>query len=143
MPVLTENFYETRIANNESPSSEMYKDVPELTIDEREKQKEIYGPGCAAVQYTKIHCTACNKHIGSALDNDKDRFVHPLLKVLVCRNCLDFYTSGEFDKDEDGSELYCRWCGQGGKVLCCSDCCYVFCQVRFKFVLFIFYCNVC
>lgn len=81
------------------------------------------------IQHTKIHCTACNKHLGSSLNNQIDRFVHPMLKVLVCRSCLEFYMSGEFEKDEDGSELYCRWCGQGGKVLCCTKCAFVFCQV--------------
>lgn len=85
------------------------------------------------VQFTKIHCTACNIHLGSALDGQGNRFVHPLLKVLICKNCYHFYTSGEFEKDEDGSELYCRWCGQGGQVMCCSNCEMVFCKVGFHF----------
>lgn len=67
--------------------------------------------------------------MGSSLIKQKDRYVHPMLKVLVCKSCYNFYTSGDFEKDEDGSELYCRWCGQGGKVICCSKCEYVFCTV--------------
>ncbi|VEN38789.1 unnamed protein product, partial [Callosobruchus maculatus] len=87
------------------------------------------------VQYTKIHCTACNVHLGSALDGQGNRFVHPLLKVLICKNCYYFYSSGEFERDEDGSELYCRWCGQGGQVMCCSKCEMVFCKkcIRINF----------
>ncbi|KAH1028115.1 hypothetical protein HUJ05_001509 [Dendroctonus ponderosae] len=60
------------------------------------------------VQNSKIHCTACNVHLGSAMIGANNRFVHLLLKVLICKNCYHFNTSGEFKKDEDGSELYCR-----------------------------------
>ncbi|XP_044254333.1 uncharacterized protein LOC123004887 isoform X2 [Tribolium madens] len=98
-----------------------------LTPEELELKKRLYGP-TNPIQYTRIHCTACNVHLGSALEGQSNRFVHPLLKVLICKECYHFYTSGEFEKDEDGSELYCRWCGQGGQVLCCSKCEFVFCK---------------
>ncbi|RZB39488.1 uncharacterized protein BDFB_002093, partial [Asbolus verrucosus] len=98
-----------------------------LTAEEQELRKRLYGP-TNPVQISKIHCTACNVHLGSALEGQSNRFVHPLLKVLICKECYHFYTSGEFEKDEDGSELYCRWCGQGGQVLCCSKCEFVFCK---------------
>uniref|UniRef100_A0A6P7GMS2 Transcriptional regulator ATRX-like n=1 Tax=Diabrotica virgifera virgifera TaxID=50390 RepID=A0A6P7GMS2_DIAVI len=99
-----------------------------LTAEELELKAKTFGEK-NPVQLTKIHCTACNIHLGSALDGQGNRFVHPLLKVLICKKCYHFYTSGEFEKDEDGSELYCRWCGQGGQVLCCANCEMVFCKV--------------
>ncbi|KAJ8919378.1 hypothetical protein NQ315_016471 [Exocentrus adspersus] len=105
-----------------------------LTSEEHQLRHDTYGEK-NPVQYTKIHCTACNVHLGSALDGQTNRFVHPLLKVLICKDCYHFYTSGEFEKDEDGSELYCRWCGQGGQVMCCSNCEMVFCKkcIRINF----------
>ncbi|CAH1999021.1 unnamed protein product [Acanthoscelides obtectus] len=80
------------------------------------------------IQFSEIHCTACNCHLGSALACSPNMFVHPLLNVLVCKNCYEYYTSGDFEKDEDGTEMYCRWCGQGGNVMCCAACPMVFCQ---------------
>lgn len=81
------------------------------------------------MKHERIHCTCCNKHIGTAVKPDPcNRFKHPLLNVIVCEKCYLFYCSGDFEKDKDGSELYCRWCGQGGQVFCCSKCPYVFCK---------------
>lgn len=50
-----------------------------------------YTEGKAYIQYTKIHCTVCNAHLGSAAANFRDIFIQPLLKVLICKDCFEFY----------------------------------------------------
>lgn len=90
--------------------------------------------GRAYVQYTRIHCTVCNCHLGSAVANFSDIFIHPLLKVLICKDCFEFYQSSDFIQDDDGNENYCRWCAQGGTLVCCTKCPKVFCKVRYCWI---------
>lgn len=95
------------------------------------RKTEIDFSGKTYVQYTRIHCTICDSHLGSAVTNFKDIFIHPLLKVLICRDCFQFYQSEDFERDVDGTDKYCRWCGQGGTLVCCTKCAKVFCKVKF------------
>ncbi|XP_050341963.1 uncharacterized protein LOC126768112 [Nymphalis io] len=98
-------------------------DIPE---EERTYYKNKF-KDLNTVTSVRLHCSACDRHLGCSARNESRMRPHPLLRTLVCHTCHTFYNSGEFEKGDDGSELYCRWCGQGGQVYCCSGCPHVFC----------------
>ncbi|XP_014355681.2 uncharacterized protein LOC106708659 [Papilio machaon] len=98
----------------------------DIAEEERNYYKEKY-KDLNIIKTQRLHCTACDRHLGCAARNESRMRPHPMLRTLVCHTCHNFYNSGEFEKGDDGSELYCRWCGQGGQVYCCSDCPHVFC----------------
>eukprot|EP01083_Nonionella_stella_P272982 926017_1 len=47
---------------------------------------------------------------------------HALLpKVRVCEACALFYQEGKgWDKADDGADVFCRWCGEGGDIAVCD-----------------------
>ncbi|RXG58907.1 Transcriptional regulator ATRX [Armadillidium vulgare] len=84
---------------------------------ESEIQKEIS---------KSILCTACSKQIYNI--NRNEVFAHPVLGVTLCKKCSKFYGKGDFKKDEEGMDEYCRWCANGGELLLCDKCTNGFCK---------------
>ncbi|XP_041656865.1 transcriptional regulator ATRX-like isoform X2 [Cheilinus undulatus] len=73
-----------------------------------------------------VSCTACGRQV-----NHFQRdcvFRHPALKVLICKSCYKYYLSDDISKDGDGMDEQCRWCAEGGNLICCDYCSNAFCK---------------
>jgi hypothetical protein len=92
------------------------------------KQLNILKQNCPQVEKIEanaIHCTACDKQLFAKLGGVVR---HPLLAVAICKNCKYFYENGiGWDQEEDGTDIYCRWCGNGGELIVCDNCLKGFC----------------
>ncbi|XP_075214219.1 uncharacterized protein LOC142320403 isoform X2 [Lycorma delicatula] len=97
------------------------------STEEREFRKDYFKDPSSNVLKQRLHCTICDIHIGACPQNSKNMVCHRFLKVLICRKCANFYGQGDFPQD-DGSDEFCRWCGEGGEVFLCNSCSNVFCQ---------------
>uniref|UniRef100_A0A8C6KM70 DNA helicase n=1 Tax=Nothobranchius furzeri TaxID=105023 RepID=A0A8C6KM70_NOTFU len=75
----------------------------------------------------KVSCTACGKQVNQFQPNSV--FEHPVLKVLICK-MLHFYllTNDDINRDSDGMDEQCRWCAEGGNLICCDYCSNAFCK---------------
>ncbi|XP_074649962.1 uncharacterized protein LOC141905101 [Tubulanus polymorphus] len=81
-------------------------------------------------EYDPVPCTACSALINQ-LDY-KSMKMHPALKVLICKKCYRYYSSDDFDQDSGGLDEQCRWCAEGGNLLCCDFCSNSFCKACIK-----------
>ncbi|XP_038565073.1 transcriptional regulator ATRX-like isoform X1 [Micropterus salmoides] len=79
------------------------------------------------VEHTGIvSCTACGRQVNHF---QRDSFYrHPVLKVLICKSCYKYYSSDDISKDGDGMDEQCRWCAEGGNLICCDFCSNAFCK---------------
>ncbi|XP_022801079.1 transcriptional regulator ATRX-like isoform X2 [Stylophora pistillata] len=77
----------------------------------------------------RVQCTACGRQVNPAHGTVCR---HPNLNVLVCKKCSRYFNSGPFTRDEFGVEEQCRWCGDGGSLLCCDKCEKAFCKPCIK-----------
>ncbi|XP_021926702.1 transcriptional regulator ATRX-like [Zootermopsis nevadensis] len=100
----------------------------EETVEEIEFREKYFEDNHEALTKLKLRCTACSSSLTSVVLKGRNVFHHPVLRVLMCKQCINFYGDGNFSMDEDGSDKYCRWCGQGGMLYCCSTCCCAFCK---------------
>lgn len=99
-----------------------------LPQEDVEYYKLIFGNDVSMVRFKRLHCTACDVHIGSAPANVHNMFEHPVLFTLLCANCRDFYGDGKFEQGDDATDMFCRWCANGGNLYCCSFCSNTFCS---------------
>lgn len=42
--------------------------------------------------------------------------------VFSLQKCYGLYNDLEMEQDAEGSDEQCRWCGQGGDLICCDFC---------------------
>uniref|UniRef100_A0A1B6KZC4 PHD-type domain-containing protein n=1 Tax=Graphocephala atropunctata TaxID=36148 RepID=A0A1B6KZC4_9HEMI len=108
------------------------KKIIPASYDETRFRRELYNGDYERVKIFRLHCTICDQHLGCApWLTERQMRNHKLLNVAVCRRCYDFYGNINFPL-EDGSEIYCCWCGEGGEVFCCSSCPRVVCKKCIK-----------
>ncbi|XP_033949364.1 transcriptional regulator ATRX isoform X2 [Pseudochaenichthys georgianus] len=101
------------------PSGNENKGAMKLRVDFKQK------PTDDTLQ-KKINCTACGKQVIQLQRNAV--YEHPALKVLICKSCYNYYTSDDINRDSDGMDEQCRWCAEGGKLICCDYCNNAFCK---------------
>eukprot|EP00808_Paulinella_micropora_P003957 g24144.t1 len=53
---------------------------------------------------------------------------HPTFKVPLCRKCMKDYNEMSWEVDEDGMEIWCKWCLDGGNLVGCSCCTTAICE---------------
>ncbi|XP_069691084.1 transcriptional regulator ATRX [Periplaneta americana] len=99
-----------------------------IVSDEEMKMYKRVFSDLKKVTRMRLHCTVCDCHIGCTQDAAFNMAFHRALRVLVCKDCETFYETGDFPCGDDGSEMFCCWCGQGGQLFCCSNCPKVFCK---------------
>ncbi|KAJ7310539.1 hypothetical protein JRQ81_007464 [Phrynocephalus forsythii] len=73
-----------------------------------------------------VSCTACGQQVNHFQKDSIYR--HPSLKVLICKSCFKYYMSDDISKDVDGMDEQCRWCAEGGNLICCDFCHNAFCK---------------
>lgn len=99
-------------------------------LDPDSNSKENIGePGADSIplqsQNEKFDCTACSK---LAVEVHQ----HPLLKVIICRDCKSLMEYKMQMKDSDCAECYCGWCGGGSDLVSCKKCRTLFCTTCIK-----------
>ena len=74
-----------------------------------------------------FNCTSCAQP-QLLVQGKRNILCHPQLQVGVCRECLIFAHADVIPLDEEGYEIYCRWCSELGNLVCCDECKSPFCE---------------
>ncbi|KMQ98496.1 transcriptional regulator atrx [Lasius niger] len=102
-------------------------DISSMLEVQVKEETDVKENDIASVRFRRLHCTACDAHIGSAPAQINNMFQHPVLRTLLCANCREFYGDGTFEQGDDATDMFCRWCANGGNLYCCSYCSNTFC----------------
>uniref|UniRef100_A0A0P6GYP7 ATP-dependent helicase ATRX n=1 Tax=Daphnia magna TaxID=35525 RepID=A0A0P6GYP7_9CRUS len=78
------------------------------------------------IHHCSLKCTTCLCQL--FLGNPENIQIHPVLGVLLCSACREFYDNSPFTKNVKGHDEYCRWCAEGCAVIRCDTCSNVFCK---------------
>ncbi|XP_075691827.1 transcriptional regulator ATRX [Rhinoderma darwinii] len=90
---------------------------PDLSITKKRPEEGLHGI---------VTCTACGQQVNHFQKDSIYR--HPALKILLCKNCYKYYMSDDINRDADGMDEQCRWCAEGGNLICCDFCHNAFCK---------------
>ncbi|KAM8848753.1 transcriptional regulator ATRX isoform 1-T2 [Synchiropus picturatus] len=101
------------------PSGKENKGAMKLRVDFKSKPTDDN-------MQKKVTCTACGKQVNQFRRSSVHQ--HPVLKVLICKSCYEYYTSDDISRDSDGMDEQCRWCAEGGNLICCDYCSNAFCK---------------
>ncbi|XP_059404443.1 transcriptional regulator ATRX-like isoform X2 [Carassius carassius] len=74
----------------------------------------------------RVNCTACGQQVNHFQRDSV--YMHPMLKVLICKSCFKYYMSDDISKDSEGMDEQCRWCAEGGSLIGCDYCSNAFCK---------------
>ena len=95
---------------------DFYASLPETELNWYSRNRV----SCDELETKKIQCTVCLKQVNHKKSDSITR--HPLLGVVVCKSCAEFYyQDGEWTRDDEGSFEYCGWCANGGDLVCCAS----------------------
>ncbi|XP_063793244.1 transcriptional regulator ATRX isoform X2 [Pseudophryne corroboree] len=90
---------------------------PDLSVPKKRPEEGLHGI---------VSCSACGQQVNHFQKDSVYR--HPALKVLICKNCYKYYMSDDINRDADGMDEQCRWCAEGGNLICCDFCHNAFCK---------------
>ena len=74
-----------------------------------------------------FNCSSCAQP-QLLVQGKRNILCHPQLQVGVCRECLIFAHADIIPLDDEGYEIYCRWCSELGNLVCCDECKTPFCE---------------
>ncbi|XP_061189382.1 transcriptional regulator ATRX-like [Saccostrea echinata] len=99
---------------------------PEFRSKKKEKKEPSTDFNSASANLGRVSCTACGEQVNTNKSGSVRK--HPQLKVLVCKSCYKYHTSGPISRDKDGLDEQCRWCSEGGNLFGCDFCHNAFCK---------------